>query len=722
MAIAMTGGEGEKANVTGKDLAAAIAPNRGRAPVLNKEVAVLRERYLKDAGKSVFQAELEPESDKVVNFDEMHRVLDSEQKRVDAEKDPKKHDVLKKRYDRLELQCNIYDKLLNNEGLAAMDNVEQQTVINTMANLPGFAESASVAIGGRLSVDQMMKVLNGKGGVVMTRDEKKALSEIIQSMANDDRFKNRLSKSLSTLTLPSEDAALAAEISTLQGGIRDKAKKEDELKTHKAIADGFETKYPSPAVRESVRTEYEDYQEAWNGLQKAFRPLDFSPTTIAKIKAGLEAEIAAAAALARPTAHVPPAPESVAYYRALNEQLNLFNQVSPIISDAAKREQMNEYKQYSAAKGRTDALSTELAGYSDKEKQIIQKESDRGKYVDKYKRKIEIALNEEMKRYWNEVTLDNATKAAEARAAIKGEEDQGVKDLAEKRVKIAGDMLERFTQLSYLRYEGGEAKGWDDKAIKDFVHKDMLSRSPKQLSRDMLDRIIRNRGQLPRAYGKEIDALLKDMGVGAGTPPATAREVLNTIDASEYQKWAEAKIPDMLGYAKARGYYFDLMKFKPGQAEFLLRAYDEKFFANATDAKTKYAEQAARLMGGDLKEFIDGGSLNWKKVKEALVGKNWPEGMKKMMKYLAYAGAGYVLGGGFIWDAGGRYIGLDKVLHTLSNVGSIPPTIVGAASRAGDWAINAPAEGILSGINGIVPRIVGGVPVGGRPPIPPIRP
>ncbi len=688
--MAIVGGEGDKANVTGKDLAAALAPERGKAPILNKEVAALKERYVKDQGKSVFEADIvqNPE-DLMVNFDEMRRVLDSEGKRVDAEKDPKKKNVLKKRYDRLELRYNVYDKLLNNEGFSAMDGTEQQELINTMSALPGFAEAASVAIGGRLSTDQMMKVLNGKGGVAVTRDEKKALSEIIVSMANDDRFKNRVSKSLSTLSLPTEDAALAAEIGTLQSGIRDKTKKEDEMKTHKAISDAFESKYSDPVVRESMRTEYEDYQEAWNSLQKAFRPLDFSPTSISKIRTNLEAEITAAKVLATPATSAPPSADSVAYFRMLNEQLNIFNQVTPIISDAAKRGQMDEYKKYSAAKGRIDTLSTELAGYSDKEKQILQKESERGKYVDKYKRKMEVALSEEMKRYWNEISLTNASKAAEAQAAIKGEEEKVAEDLKTERVKIAEDLLERFTHLSYMKYENGEAKGMDDTAIKKFVKKDMLSRSPKQLSRDILDRIIQNRGRLPRAYGKEIDGLLKKMGVGEGTPPATTRDVLNAIDATEYQKWAEERIPDMLGYAQKQGYYFDRLKFKPGQAEFLQRAYPAEFFEKAALAKTKYTDQAAKLMGGELSEFMDGGALNWKKVKEALAGKDWSEGMKKLMKYTAYAGAGYVLGGGLMFD-GTKYIGAQRVLNTLANLGRLGTATAGAVSTAGEWAINAP--------------------------------
>jgi len=207
--MAITGGEGDKANVTGKDLAAALAPERGRAPVLNKEVAALKERYIKDQGKSVFEADMaQSPEDLMVNFDEMRRVLDSEDKRVKAENDPNKKAVLQKRLNRLELRYNVYDKLLNNEGYVAMEAPEKQELINSMSALPGFAEAASVAIGGRLSTDQMMKVLSGKGGVSLTRDESKALTEVISSMANDDRFKNRVSKSLSALKLGDDDAKI----------------------------------------------------------------------------------------------------------------------------------------------------------------------------------------------------------------------------------------------------------------------------------------------------------------------------------------------------------------------------------------------------------------------------------------------------------------------------------------------------------------------------------
>ncbi|MCX6732739.1 MAG: hypothetical protein NTV98_04320 [Candidatus Roizmanbacteria bacterium] len=244
--MAVIGEGGEKANITGKDLAAALAPNKGRAPELNKEVIALRERYRKDAGESVFQADLvQNEADLMVNFDEMRRVLDSERKRVSTETDKKRKDVLQKRYDRLELRFGMYDKLLNNEGLASMDDTEKQELVGTMARLPGFAEAASLATGGRLSTDQMMRVLEGKGGVAMTRDEKKVVTEIVANMADDDRFKNRVSKSLSELKLSDDDAKITKDIDDLKYKIKDKDEAQKKLDEVKKTKDDYERAYPT---------------------------------------------------------------------------------------------------------------------------------------------------------------------------------------------------------------------------------------------------------------------------------------------------------------------------------------------------------------------------------------------------------------------------------------------------------------------------------------------
>jgi len=720
--MAIVGGEGEKANVTGKDLAAALAPERGRGPVLNKEVASIKERYIKDQGKSVFEADLaqNPE-DLMVNFDEMNRVLDSEKKRVDAEKDPKKHAVLEKRYDRLQLRFNIYDKLLNNEGFSAMDGAEKQELINTMSALPGFAEAASVAIGGRLSTDQMMKVLSGKGGIAVTRDEKKALSEIIVSMANDDRFKNRVSKSLSGLKLDDKDAENTQKLEEAKLKTKNR---EDQIKKLTDLKAKRDTYTKTPDEQEEIQRKIESIQKGLRGMEDDYTPSRLTSTDIVAITDRTKREVAQVKArlLAYvPTPGITAEPPSITADRALQSKLEGYQTKLETAGGqlGGWEEMIGKYEEYQKVNNAIQGIETNLVETSKDMSEVSRLESEKSKYSDVYKRKMEVALSEEMKRYWNEVSLTNASKAAEAQAAIKGEEKEESDKLEKKRVDIAGDLLNRFTQLSYLKYQGGEAKGWDDAAIKQFVKKDMLSRSPKQLSRDILDRIIRNRGQLPRSYGKEIDAMLKEMGVGTGTPPATTRDILNSIDASNYQKWAKEKVPDVLGYGWARGYYFDRLKLKPAQAEFMQRAYGGEegvdFFADALAAKVKYADDAEALLGAD---FMDAGVVSREKIKKMLFGKDWTEGSKKLMKAVAYTGAAFVLGGGLTWDAAGKFVGGAKALHTLGNVATLPIAAAHQISRAGDWAINAPLEGVINKLRGTLPTAT----TLGTDPLIPLRP
>ena len=610
------GGEGgDKASVTGKDLAAALAPERGRAPVLNKEVAELKARYIKDAGKSIFEADVaQNEGDLMVNFDEMRRVLDSEQKRVDAEKDIKKKGELQKRYNRLQLRYNVYDKLLNNEGVKAMDNAEQQEIINAMSTLPGFAEAASVAIGGRLTSEQMMKVLSGKSGVSISADERKALTEVITSMVNDDRFKNRLSKSLASLKMGDDDARISKDIDDLKYKIREKDEVQKKLDNAKGIKKDFETKYPTKEKRDELKIAYGELNELTRALMTQFKPRNYSDGELDRIATQLADLSTKYEDAAKKDPQMRPQADAVL------AQLNTFSEVAKL--SVGRGSQFTELEKYAGALSTVEETERALREYSKDEKDIVSKEAERGKYSDLYKRKMEFALPEEMKRYWNEVALENATKAAQAQAAIKAEEDEKTKDLEKKRVEVASDMFKRFTELSFIKYKNGKVKGWCDKDLKQFVKKDLFSRSPKQMAREVLQRIIDSRAQLPNDNRKEIDGLLRQMGVGLGNPPATVRTVLDAIDGSEYQKWAEEKVPEIMGYGKARGYYFDRMTIKPVQAEFLLRSYGDAFFDKAAAAQAKYAAQTAKFMGGELKEFINRSSLKKKEIQDSLSGRN----------------------------------------------------------------------------------------------------
>ncbi|MCX6732738.1 MAG: hypothetical protein NTV98_04315 [Candidatus Roizmanbacteria bacterium] len=454
-------------------------------------------------------------------------------------------------------------------------------------------------------------------------------------------------------------------------------------------------------------------------LDSQYKPKNFSDSEISGIKGRLSTLKTSTAAAALAGATGTQAVELQTRAQRVADELDTIEKIESIAKGQSTM--FKEYEKYTGAISGIEEQEKKLREFSKDEKEIVNKESERSKYSDKYKRKMEIALSEEMKRYWNEVSLVNAGKSADAQAAIKAEEKASEQKEKDTRVTKTKEMLDRFMQMSYLKYEKGEVKGWDDDAIKQFAKKDIFSRSPKQISRDIVDRIIRNRGKLPRAYGKEIDAMLKEMGVGKGEPPLAARDVLNSIEPSQYEKWAEEKMPDLMGYAWSRGYYFDRMKINPAKAEFLQRAYTEDFFANALAAKGQYTEEAAALLGG---EFMSGGAITKEKIKEML-GKDWVGGTKKLMKALAYAGAGYALAGGLVFDANGAYLGLQKVSQSIGNVFRAGGAIAGSVSRAGDWAINAPALGIdkiLSGSPAVTAGVGGPIITPAVPPFPPIRP
>lgn len=717
--MATLGGEGDRAHVDLLSVAAAIAPEKGRAPQKDKVgLADLSERMKKLGGKSVFEADMaQSEDDLMVNFDEMRRVLDSEDKRVKAESDPKRRVDLEKRYNRLARRLNVYDKLLNNEGFDSMDPEEQREMVSVVGALPGFCESAVLATGGRVTVEQMQKVLDGKGGS-LTRDEALIVGQMVSRMVNDPKFHNRLSKNLSQLTLNEDDAVKSQELADLRDAVKDEAAKRAQQTTYKAIIDAFEGK-PEKEI-ERIGKVGRDTNRYIAAISEANKPTSYTLPDIAAKESDLIALVADAS-----TAHTAAAASSAGGAGELARKTQLQNELTAIrglktiytVGTAASDYQ--EYEKIVDATSKKKVIDGELKEMEKSKGKIAKLEGERSKYADKYKRKMELALSEEMKRYWNDIVLTNASTAAEAQAQKKAEEDKKIADHKEKQVKLAKDVLDNYLQLSFLKYKGGKAVGWDDAALKQFVKNDMLSRSPEQLAKDMFNRINMNKMSMPKDYAIEMKRVLKEMGVGEGDPPLSMKDMMNQIGRDEWRKWAEEKIPDVLGYAWARGYYFDRLNLKPAQAEFLQRAYKEDFFANALEAKSKYAGEAETLMGG---EFMDGGVVNREKIKKILFGKDWTEGFKKLMKGIAYAGAGYVLGGGLIWD-NGKYIGMQKVLGTLGNLAQVGPTVGATISRAGDWALNVPTEGFLTAVNGVNPAIQGGIPVPGtgQKPFIPIR-
>lgn len=684
------GGEGDKANIDLKSVAVAIAPEKGRAPViktdLNKDIPDLSERMIKLGGKSVFEADLaQNEADLMVNFDEMRRVLDAEKKKVDSESPGSKKDEMQKRYDRLSRRLNVYDKLLNNEGFEAMNTEEKREMVKVVGSLPGFCESAVLATGGRVTTEQMQNILSGKGGTALTRDEAIIVGEMVTRMVDDPKFHNRLSKNLSGLKMGDEDAKTVKEIDDLKYKIREKDEVQKKIDDSKKIKNDYETTNSTKEKREEIKTMYTEVNNLLSGLDSQYKPKNYTDGELTAINARLLALKSSSASAAATGAAGPQALELSNRAQRAVDQYDTFVQIENLAK--GKSAVIKDYEKYIGSLSTIEESEKTLRKFSKDEKDIISKEAERGKYSDIYKRQMEVALSEEMKRYWNDVVLNRASTAAEAQAQKKAEGETEAADHKEKQKKLAKEVLDKYLQLSFLKYEKGKAVGWDDKAIKQFVKTDMLSRSPEQLTKDLLTRVYSGRMSMPKDYGDDLKRIIKEMGVGEGQPPLTLKGMLNQIDREEWNKLAAEKIPDVLGYGWARGYYFDRMQLKPAQAEFMQRAYGEEFFVNALQSKGKYADEAQQLLGAD---FMDGGVVSREKIKNILFGKNWVEGSKKLMKAVAMTGAAYVLGGGLAWgtNSAGLAIGARQVGANLRGVGEAARTIAMETSKLGNRAIH----------------------------------
>ncbi|OGK62737.1 hypothetical protein A2334_00785 [Candidatus Roizmanbacteria bacterium RIFOXYB2_FULL_38_10] len=698
----MTDTTTSKESIAIKHIAAALAPEAGRAPILNKEIAALAERQKKLGGKSMFEAELaENEEDTMVNFDQMRRVLDDEKKRVDAETDPGKKADLLKRHDRLMRRYGVYDKLLNNEGFLSMTPEERGEMVNIMVNLPGFCESISLVSGGRLTIDQVKQFVSGKGGVVVTPDERKAINELVATFLSSDKLGKRIAKNLSALSMPAEDAVKASEIENRREKIKNKAEKQKEKDDADKTITTVKGKFTSTDELNKANYWYNRLNAQVAKISdETYRPIKMTQTEVQRCLTRLNADITAYETR-YPDINKPPVKGVADVYADRRAKYDsLVNSLSPLtyldgeLTDTSLEQRFQDMKDYSEATTKKGSLDAELVTINQAEREMLQLEGERSQYADKYRRKMDTALSEEMKRYWNEITLTAADRAVQADEAMKAEGKQKEADEKKAREDKAKEMLDKYLKISFLKYKNGKVAGWDDRAIKDFMHKDLLSQSPRKLARGMLERIYRERYSMPVEYGKEIKRMFEDMGLGKGTPPLALRDVLNQLPDTLYDSIAAEKVPDMLGYAWARGYYFDRMKLKKGEAEFLRHAYgpDSGFFDKAIAGREKEIEAAAKMLGEY--DLLDGGALSAEKLK-AIVGKDWTQGSKRLMKVLAVAGgigAGvFTLGGGFALNAGQTFnlaTQSARVINTLANVGAVPSAALGATSRVSEKGIN----------------------------------
>lgn len=650
------GANAEKANIQIKDVAVAMMPERGRAPKMDAKLLELSELVKKGKGESVFKAAVaEKDDDMYVNFTEMRNM-------VDGEKDPKKtEDNQSDRWKRLNLKLGIYDKWLNN-NLEKVSDEEGADIRNVLVDIPGFCESIAVATGGKLTFDQVKNYLTGKGSTGVGVDEQKTIAAILGRFVGDGELRRRMEKSLSTLSsvIPEDDLTTAHEISTL----KDKVKGKDALLLRRKALEDSQEKFKnlSPDERqkaEDLNTRVNDFKQA---IDKKYQPALLSEPAIDSVLSQVRTQLTTVkddiTKLEGSRFHkeqievldrngnsfnpqrfrdnfVKDAEVSQMYIDKIKEQSELsktstqLESLKSIYADPHQKNLLESYNSFEHAKISLTEVNDDLTKISDSERQLVEKEGKRNKYADKYKRKLERTMGEEIKKFWNEVKLADAQKASEAEAAKKAEE----KATRNEKARL---LLDRYMKMSFLKYnKEGKVVGWRDKALKDFVKKDMLSQSPAQLTRSLLERIDDESSNMPPKFEEEMRVVLKDMGVGKGEPPLSYSKMLDSISDDDYYKMSTEKVPEMMGYALGRGYYFDRLRLSKPQTEFIRQAYPAEFFTKAIEARDEEFKQAEKMLKSGL---LTGGAMTEAKLKE-IIGKDWVQGSSRLMKTLAVAGA-----------------------------------------------------------------------------------
>ncbi len=343
-----------------------------------------------------------------------------------------------------------------------------------------------------------------------------------------------------------------------------------------------------------------------------------------------------------------------------------------------------KYQLYSEADEKLKGLRSEQTALDQDKAERDKLKLKRDRKLNEYGNKVASSLDRSFREYYNDVLLQEAQTIAELDANKKAEDKKKAEDLKQKRETDARELLSKYLRLSYLKYRGGKVVGWDDDTIKKFVKKDLLSSSPAQMGRTLLDRINSYKATLPPTYQAEINKTLADMGVTAGPPPVTFANVMSEMDPKFLASLAAEEMPKVLGYAYARGYYFDRLRMSKDQAEFVKTAYSPEFFMQALGSKEEYRKQFEAEFGkGVLK-----GEMG-ETIRQALVGKDWEDGMKKLLRVAAIGGltvAGLDFLGGTAGVAGG--------INTLGLVGRAGADVVRTASQGVAYGVRSAAMGV----------------------------
>lgn len=562
-----------------------------------------------------------------------------------------------------------------------------QMVSKVAANMPGLVAAISKETG--LPILNIQTLLNNAN---MTRGS--AVGRILDRLSHDPNFVKVLRTNVALVEQPEEAVGLNEQIRATEDQINSKQRSIDterSIYTNAAGTGSYDSidnlKRANPAAFNILKSQVDTYNQKQTSIKNntTLSALGISSyiannADAAALQGNIDASVnrltagaPAAYRMINVAAGIHPAPvagaDPLAGVRVQLAELVRAHSDATVISglygganfDTDMRN-INLYNEYLNTK--RGALDNDQDQLNTKRVELVKQRTKRDRLLNDYGNKVDRVLSKSVKDYYNTAVLAEADRIAQYEAQKKAEDKKAQETEKEKRETTVKEIMDKYLLLSFLKYKNGKVDGWDDKGLKDFVKKDMLSRSPAQLAKDFAQRINTKRLSMPRQYAAEMKKMMADMGVTMGPPPVSFNDILNGIDQSKFEKWSEEKVPDMLGYAYARGYYFDRLKITPAQSEFLRRAYPNiDFFDNAIKAKGKYAEEATKMLGYDL---FTAGAVSKEKLKK-LFGNDWVDGSKRVMKTLAVAGA---IGAGAFALTGGLGSGLALNLLDPASVGA----------------------------------------------------
>jgi hypothetical protein len=317
-------------------------------------------------------------------------------------------------------------------------------------------------------------------------------------------------------------------------------------------------------------------------------------------------------------------------------------------NDPFKRSQIEEFLDARSATQQLDQVAEEEKKLTTKRNQLTNLQQERERALRSYEAQVFGSLDRTVKGYWNEAILQDSAEIAQAEAQKKSKEGEAAKTKEEK-VK---ELLDRFFQLSLYRYKNGEIVGWDDAFIKDMVKNNLLRNHPAEMMKLFIKRVVEHRADLPPNYRTEIENLLNELGAtyknALGLRIFSVDLLTKSLDRKFLSDMASTWVPKLLGYAWARGYWTDRIRFRKVQIEFLRAAYSPEFFVKALESKAEYQQLADQVMGKGVLN-LQGELAN--NIKKNLAGADWAEFLKKMFTLLAILGLLGVVGSGLVIGA-----------------------------------------------------------------------